>query len=205
MHRRHHPRRIPQVHRKGRRAGTPLPAGAGRRADGQHTIAILKGLRDRYEAHHRASITDSAIVAAATLADRYINDRFLPDKAIDLIDEAGARTQSAMTAPPDLREFDEKIAEARREKESAIDVAGLRKGRQPARPRKAAGGPACRARKAMALRRYGRGHEVDDNEIAEVLGNWTGIRWSSSPRPRPPGCCAWRTRSTSGSSVRPTP
>src|SRR5437879_7019340 len=88
-----------------------------------HTIEILKGLRDRYEAHHRVSITDGALVAAATLADRYINDRFLPDKAIDLIDEAGARMRiRRMTAPPDLREFDEKIADVRRDKESAIDA-----------------------------------------------------------------------------------
>src|SRR5205823_8388580 len=92
------------------------------------TIEILKGLRDRYEAHHRVSISDSAIVAAATLADRYINDRFLPDKAIDLIDEAGARMRiRRMTAPPDLREFDEKIADARREKESAIDAQDFEK------------------------------------------------------------------------------
>src|SRR6266576_3425993 len=68
-----------------------------------HTIDILKGLRDRYEAHHRISITDAALVAAASLADRYISDRFLPDKAIDLIDEAGARMRiKRMTAPPDL-------------------------------------------------------------------------------------------------------
>ena len=86
------------------------------------TIEILKGLRDRYEAHHRVSITDDAIVAAARLADRYISDRFLPDKAIDLIDEAGSRLRiRRMTAPPDLREFDEKIAQVSREKESAID------------------------------------------------------------------------------------
>ena len=76
-----------------------------------HTIEILKGLRDRYEAHHRVSITDDALVAAAQLADRYISDRFLPDKAIDLIDEAGARMRiRRMTAPPGLREYDEKIA-----------------------------------------------------------------------------------------------
>src|SRR5690242_10804818 len=88
-----------------------------------HTIEILKGLRDRYEAHHRISITDAALVAAATLADRYISDRFLPDKAIDLIDEAGARMRiKRMTAPPDLREFDERIAQVRRDKESAIDA-----------------------------------------------------------------------------------
>src|SRR5690606_25698280 len=88
-----------------------------------HTIEILKGLRDRYEAHHRVSITDAALVAAATLSDRYISDRYLPDKAIDLIDEAGARMRiRRMTAPPDLREFDERIAQVRRDKESAIDA-----------------------------------------------------------------------------------
>ena len=93
-----------------------------------HTIEILKGLRDRYEAHHRVSITDAALVAAAGLADRYISDRFLPDKAIDLIDEAGARMRiRRMTAPPDLREFDERIAEVRREKESAIDAQDFEK------------------------------------------------------------------------------
>src|SRR6266436_5217764 len=85
-------------------------------------IDIVHGLRDRYEAHHRVSITDDALVAAAQLADRYISDRFLPDKAIDLIDEAGSRMRiRRMTAPPDLRDFDEKIADVRRDKESAID------------------------------------------------------------------------------------
>ena len=93
-----------------------------------HTIEILKGLRDRYEAHHRVSITDAALVAAAGLADRYISDRFLPDKAIDLIDEAGSRMRiRRMTAPPDLREFDERIAGVRREKESAIDAQDFEK------------------------------------------------------------------------------
>jgi ATP-dependent Clp protease ATP-binding subunit ClpC len=87
-----------------------------------HTIEILKGLRDRYENHHKVTITDAALVAAATLADRYVSDRFLPDKAIDLIDEAGARLRiRRMTAPPELREFDEKIAKVRLDKESAID------------------------------------------------------------------------------------
>ena len=88
-----------------------------------HTIEMLKGLRDRYEAHHRVTITDEALVAAATLAARYISDRFLPDKAIDLVDEAGSRLRiRRMTAPPDLREFDEKIADVRRRKEGAIDA-----------------------------------------------------------------------------------
>ncbi len=98
-----------------------------------HTIDILKGLRDRYEAFHRVTITDEAIVAAAQMADRYISDRFLPDKAIDLIDEAGARLRiRRMTSPPELRDLDEKISNVRRDKEAAIDeqdfekAAGLR-------------------------------------------------------------------------------
>ncbi len=87
-----------------------------------HAIEILRGLRDRYESFHRVTITDEALEAAVLLSDRYINDRFLPDKAIDLIDEAGARLAiRKMTAPPELREIDEKIASVRREKEAAID------------------------------------------------------------------------------------
>src|SRR6202035_5208286 len=87
-----------------------------------HTIKILKGLRGGCEARHRLSIADGALVASAQLADRYISARFLPDKAIDLIDEAGSRMRiRRMTAPPDLREYDEKIAQVRKEKESAID------------------------------------------------------------------------------------
>ena len=109
---------------KGRRAGAALSS-PSRSAEPTiaHTIEILKGLRDRYEAHHRVSITDGALVASAQLADRYISDRFLPDKAIDLIDEAGSRMRiRRMTAPPDLREYDEKHRPGlASEKESAID------------------------------------------------------------------------------------
>jgi ATP-dependent Clp protease ATP-binding subunit ClpC len=142
----------------------------------EHTIEILKGLRDRYEAHHRVSITDSAITAAASLADRYINDRFLPDKAIDLIDEAGARMRiRRMTAPPDLREFDEKIAEARREKESAIDAQDFEKAASLRDREKQ-----LVAQRAEREKQWRSGDldvvaEVDDEQIAEVLGNWTGI------------------------------
>ncbi|MDH6679817.1 ATP-dependent Clp protease ATP-binding subunit ClpC [Rhodococcus sp. LBL1] len=142
----------------------------------EHTIEILKGLRDRYEAHHRVSITDSALVAAATLADRYINDRFLPDKAIDLIDEAGARMRiRRMTAPPDLREFDDKIADARREKESAIDAQDFEKAANLRDKEKQ-----LVAQRAEREKQWRSGDldviaEVDDEQIAEVLGNWTGI------------------------------
>jgi ATP-dependent Clp protease ATP-binding subunit ClpC len=142
----------------------------------EHTIEILKGLRDRYEAHHRVSITDGAIVAAATLADRYINDRFLPDKAIDLIDEAGARMRiRRMTAPPDLREFDEKIADARREKESAIDAQDFEKAASLRDREKQLVGQRAEREKQWRSGDMDVVAEVDDNEIAEVLGNWTGI------------------------------
>jgi ATP-dependent Clp protease ATP-binding subunit ClpC len=87
-----------------------------------HTINILKGLRDHYEAFHKVQITDGALVAAANLADRYVQDRFLPDQAIDLIDEAGARLRlSILSSPPELREFDEKIAAVRADKEKASE------------------------------------------------------------------------------------
>src|SRR6187397_1400455 len=141
-----------------------------------HTIEMLKGLRDRYEAHHRVTITDEALVSAATLADRYISDRFLPDKAIDLIDEAGARLRiRRMTAPPDLREFDEKIADVRRKKEGAIDAqdfevaASLRDGEKM-----------LIAAKAEREKQWKAGDmdvvaEVDEELIAEVLATATGI------------------------------
>ncbi|MDN5920231.1 MAG: AAA family ATPase, partial [Pseudonocardia sp.] len=141
-----------------------------------HTIEILKGLRDRYEAHHKVSYTDAALVAAATLADRYLNDRFLPDKAIDLIDEAGARMRiRAMTAPPELREFDEKIATVRRDKESAIDGQDFeRAGRLRDSEGQLLTQRRARERQWRAGGRDGM-DEVDDEQIAEVLGNWTGI------------------------------
>src|SRR3979490_1015087 len=87
------------------------------------TIEILKGLRDRYEAHHRVQITDQAVVAAANLADRYISDRYLPDKAIDLIDEAGSRLRiRRMDTPPAYRHLEDKTSSTRKEKEAAIEA-----------------------------------------------------------------------------------
>jgi ATP-dependent Clp protease ATP-binding subunit ClpC len=141
-----------------------------------HAIEILKGLRDRYEAHHRVSITDGALVAAANMADRYVNDRFLPDKAIDLIDEAGARLRiRRMTAPPDLREFDEKIAAVVREKESAIDGQDFEKAARLRDDEKN-----LRNEKAKREAEWKSGDmdviaEVDEELIAEVLAASTGI------------------------------
>jgi ATP-dependent Clp protease ATP-binding subunit ClpC len=141
-----------------------------------HTIEILKGLRDRYEAHHRVSITDGALVAAATLADRYISDRYLPDKAIDLIDEAGARMRiRRMTAPPDLREFDERIAQVRRDKESAIDSQDFERAAQLRDKEKQLLGQKAQREKEWKAGDLDVVSEVDDEQIAEVLANWTGI------------------------------
>jgi ATP-dependent Clp protease ATP-binding subunit ClpC len=141
-----------------------------------HTIEILKGLRDRYENHHRVTITDSALVASATLADRYINDRFLPDKAIDLIDEAGSRLRiRRMTAPPDLRELDERIAGVRREKESAIDEQDFEKAAALRDNEKK-----LMTERAERERQWKAGDmdvvaQVDEELIAEVLATATGI------------------------------
>jgi len=141
-----------------------------------HTIEILKGLRDRYEAHHRVSITDGALVAAATLADRYISDRFLPDKAIDLIDEAGSRMRiRRMTAPPDLREFDEKIAGVRRDKESAIDAQDFEKAAALRDTEKQLLGEKSQREKEWKAGDMDIVAEVDEDLIAEVLATATGI------------------------------
>lgn len=140
------------------------------------TIDILRGLRDRYEAHHRITITDGALTAAAQMADRYISDRFLPDKAIDLIDEAGARLRiRRMTAPPDLREFDEKIATVRLQKEAAIDAQDFEvAARLRDDERKLT---IARAEKEEAWKAGDQDvtSEVDEEAIAEVLSSATGI------------------------------
>jgi ATP-dependent Clp protease ATP-binding subunit ClpC len=141
-----------------------------------HTIEILKGLRDRYEAHHRVSITDSALVAAASLADRYISDRFLPDKAIDLIDEAGSRMRiRRMTAPPDLREYDERIANVRREKESAIDAQDFEKAASLRDREKQLLSEKSHREKEWKAGDMDVVAEVDEDLIAEVLATATGI------------------------------
>ena len=142
----------------------------------EHTIEILKGLRDRYESHHRVSITDDALIGAAQMADRYISDRFLPDKAIDLIDEAGSRLRiRRMTVPPEIRKYDDLIADARRDKESAIDSQDFEKAAALRDKEKN-----LIAEKAEAEKNWKSGKddvvaEVTEELIAEVLSNATGI------------------------------
>jgi len=141
-----------------------------------HTIEILKGVRDKYESHHRVTITDQAIVAAANLADRYIADRHLPDKAIDLIDEAGSRLRiKRMQTPPDLKELDGKISEVQDAKKKAIEdqrfeeAGNLRDQERQLLEEKSQKEADI---KAQGINLF---DEVDEEAIAEVLSIWTGI------------------------------
>ena len=141
-----------------------------------HTIEILKGIRDQYEAHHRVTITDQALVAAANLADRYISDRFLPDKAIDLIDEAGSRLRiKRMATPPDLREIEQKLTQVQEAKKSAVEeqrfeeAGRLRDQEKSLLEEKAAKEPEVKAEGVDLF------DEVDEEAVAEVLSIWTGI------------------------------
>ncbi len=141
-----------------------------------HTIEILKGLRDRYESHHRVTITDQALVAAANLADRYISDRHLPDKAIDLIDEAGSRLRiKRMESPPDYKEIENKIAEVVRKKKDAVEAQQFEDaGRLRDQEKELLGEKESKEAeiKASGVDLF---DEVDEESIAEVLSIWTGI------------------------------
>ena len=141
-----------------------------------HTIEILKGLRDRYETHHRVSITDGALSAAANMADRYISDRFLPDKAIDLIDEAGSRLRiKRMTVPPEIREYDDRIAKIRHDKESAIDGQDFEKAAALRDDEKNLINERAEKEKAWKSGDLDQVTEVDEELIAQVLSASTGI------------------------------
>ena len=141
-----------------------------------HTIEILKGLRDRYEAHHRVTITDQALVAAANLADRYISDRFLPDKAIDLIDEAGSRLRiKRMETPPDYKELENEIAQVQQSKKDAVEAQDFEEAGRLRDTEK----DLLRRKEEMETEIKQSGvdlfDEVDEEAIAEVLSIWTGI------------------------------
>jgi ATP-dependent Clp protease ATP-binding subunit ClpC len=140
------------------------------------SVEILKGLRDRYEQHHKVQITDEALRAAAELADRYIADRFLPDKAIDLIDEAASRMRiKSMTSPPANRELEEEIETTRREKEAAIEAqefekaAALRDKERKLTHRKR------ELEEEWEAGESGERPAIGEEEIAEIVSMWTGI------------------------------
>ncbi|MFD1038200.1 ATP-dependent protease ATP-binding subunit ClpC [Virgibacillus byunsanensis] len=142
----------------------------------EETIKILGGLRDRYEAHHRVTITDEAIEAAANLSSRYITDRFLPDKAIDLIDEAGSKVRlQSYTIPPNLKELEQKLEEVRKEKDAAVQsqafekAASLRDSEQRLREE-------LEETKTKWKEKQGQeDSEVTVEDIADVVSIWTGV------------------------------
>jgi ATP-dependent Clp protease ATP-binding subunit ClpC len=143
----------------------------------EETVQILKGLRDRYEQHHKVDITDEALVAAAELADRYISDRQLPDKAIDLIDEAASRMRiKSMTSPPVYRELEEEIETTRREKEAAIEAQEFEKA---ANLRDQERQLTNKKRELEERWESGEGDQerpaIGEEEIADIVSMWTGI------------------------------
>ena len=139
-------------------------------------ILILKGLRDKYEAHHKVKISDGAIDAAVNLSVRYIADRFLPDKAIDLIDEAASRLRiSSHTSPPDLRELEEKLAKLSHEKEEAINSQDFEGAAKIRDEEKAIKSKLEKAKAEWEASKSSESFEVTDEHIADVVTQWTGI------------------------------
>jgi ATP-dependent Clp protease ATP-binding subunit ClpC len=142
----------------------------------EDTVKILEGLRERYEQHHRVNITDDALAAAAELADRYISDRFLPDKAIDLIDEAASRMRiKSMSAPPVYRDLEEEVEKTRREKESAIEAQEFEKAANLRDTERQ-----LTTRKRQLEDEWSEGDsserpDVGEEEIADIVSMWTGI------------------------------
>ena len=142
----------------------------------EETVEILKGLRDRYEAHHRIRITDEALSSAAELADRYISDRFLPDKAIDLVDEAASRMRiRTMTAPPSYRELEEEISSVRKEKESAIEAQEFEKAANLRDKERKLSHKKLELEDAWKTSDEGMRASIGEDEIAEIVSMWTGI------------------------------
>ncbi|WP_282174115.1 ATP-dependent protease ATP-binding subunit ClpC [Cytobacillus firmus] len=142
----------------------------------EESVQILEGLRDRYEAHHRVTITDAAIEAAVKLSDRYISDRFLPDKAIDLIDEAGSKVRlRSYTTPPNLKELEVKLEDVRKEKDAAVQsqefekAASLRDTEQRLREQLE------ETKKTWKEKQGKENSEVTVEDIANVVASWTGI------------------------------
>jgi len=140
------------------------------------TILILRGLRDRYEAHHRVKITDEAIESAARLSDRYISDRFLPDKAIDLMDEAASRVRLAsFIVPPDLKSLEDETERLKKEKEAAVSSQEFEKAAQIRDQEHKLRGELAEQREAWQNKRYKDNAMVTPDDIAQIVASWTGI------------------------------
>lgn len=142
----------------------------------EEAINILRGLRDRYEAHHRTKITDEALEAAVRLSDRYISDRFLPDKAIDLIDEAASRVRLvSYTAPPDMKSLEEDIERLKKEKEAAVSAQEFEKAAQIRDQEQKLRQELQEQRQAWENKRDKESSVVTPDDIAQIVASWTGI------------------------------
>lgn len=142
----------------------------------EESIQILKGIRDKYEAHHRVKITDKAIEAAVNMSIRYISDRFLPDKAIDLVDEAASRIRiKTLTAPPDVKDLEDKIAEVRKEKEAAITIQDYEAAARLRDEEKELVSSLNSTKDNWEKSSSSKEAVVSENEIAEIIAMWTGI------------------------------
>ena len=142
----------------------------------EEAIQILSGLRDRYEAHHRVKITDEAIEAAAKMSDRYISDRFLPDKAIDLMDEAASRVRLAsFTAPPDLKRLEEETERLKKEKEAAVSSQEFEKAAEFRDREQKLRAELAEQREDWQNQRYKENAMVTEDDIAQIVASWTGI------------------------------
>jgi ATP-dependent Clp protease ATP-binding subunit ClpC len=139
-------------------------------------IEILKGLRDRYEAHHRVKISDEAIEAAVKLSDRYVSARFLPDKAIDVIDEAGSKARlSVMTAPPDLKQLENRIKELSKDKEAAVNNQDFEKAAKYRDDERKAKEDLERQLQKWRRSNADKEIEIAQDDIAQIIADWTGI------------------------------
>ena len=142
----------------------------------EDTVLILKGIKDKYEAHHKVKITDEAIEAAVKLSARYISDRFLPDKAIDLIDEAASRVRlTACAAPPELRELEEKISSTEAEKDEAINSQEFERAASLRDSEKKLKEEYKRVKENWRKQNSHINGEVGEEDIAEIVSSWTGV------------------------------
>lgn len=142
----------------------------------EEAILILRGLRDRYEAHHRVKITDEAIEAAVRLSNRYISDRFLPDKAIDLMDEAASRVRLAsFITPPDLKSLEDETERLKKEKEAAVASQEFEKAAQIRDQEHKLRADLAEQREVWQNKRYKENAMVTPDDIAQIVASWTGI------------------------------
>ncbi len=142
----------------------------------EEAVLILRGLRDKYEAHHKVKITDEAIQAAVTLSTRYIADRYLPDKAIDLIDEAASRVRlKAFTAPPDLKNLEDEVKRLAEEKKSAVNEQDFERAARLRDEEKEAAEKLEKEKDRWQEKNAGITGEVGEREIAEIVSSWTGV------------------------------